>query len=296
MTDFTEQIRQLGYMLVPHGRLFRTRAIYRNGDSLNSLVIDPEKCCFYDFVEGKGGSLLTLIKLTRGEVVDGKEFYTDPIKESSLDERPQSDIPKIYPKYFLDKLIKDHSYWLGRGISETTMERFLGGTVSSGKMAGRYVFPIFDVSGEIIGFSGRAIQVEAKAKWKHIGKTRFWNYPLWLNSNAIANSRRIVLVESIGDCLAAFECGCQSVLVTFGLALQSELLGKVLALNPSLIEICFNNDGLAARGARAAEKLKGRLSKYFSSNKIRVKLPPEKDINDFLLKDKKGCAEWLSKA
>jgi hypothetical protein len=79
---------------------------------------------------------------------------------------------KIYNESMLDGLVKDHSYWFKRGIKEETVAEFKGGTAKKGNMINRYVFPIYNPSGKIVGFSGRSLIDSNRSdfiKWKHLG-------------------------------------------------------------------------------------------------------------------------------
>ena len=71
-------------------------------------------------------------------------------------------------------MVKDHSYWIGRGVSESTIKSFNGGVVLSGKMKDRYVFPIKNYKKQIVGFSGKIFFDKTKLdgtprKLLHIG-------------------------------------------------------------------------------------------------------------------------------
>ena len=146
----------------------------------------------------------------------------------------------IYQKSL--KLKKDHSYWINRGVSQETLNLFLGGVADNGKMKNRYVFPIFNAKNNIIGFSGRDITNLSKIKWKHIGEKTEFVYPLFVNSEIIQQQKEIILVESIGDMLSLWQAGVKNTLVTFGTSLSLAILNYSLKLDPKKIYISLNND------------------------------------------------------
>jgi hypothetical protein len=57
---------------------------------------------------------------------------------------PKVEIDRTWPEDCLERLIHDYTYWEGRGINENTVKPFKGGIATTGQMANRWVFPIFD--------------------------------------------------------------------------------------------------------------------------------------------------------
>lgn len=197
----------------------------------------------------------------------------------------QMELPKTWPVDVLDKLIHDHSYWAGRGVSEGTVAPFRGGVATSAQMKGRYVFPMFDPLNDdkLIGFSGRLTAPNPDPpSWKHIGSKSLF---LWGGMDECESSHRVILVESIGDALALMENGVKDVLCLFGVSMSQVLLAKVIALNPSSIIISTNRD-VSKRGHHAgqegAAKIARTLSKFFDESVIQTVYPP----------DREGLKDW----
>jgi hypothetical protein len=191
----------------------------------------------------------------------------------------QIELPKFWPVDVLDGLVKDHSYWNGRGISDFTVAPFRGGVATQHQMKGRYVFPIFDPLNEdkVIGFSGRLIAPTdnpAIPSWKHIGAKSLF---IWGDPDECESTHRIILVESIGDLLMLREHGVQDVLCLFGVTLSQVLLAKIIAINPSSIIISTNRDSKHTAGQDAAAKITKTLSKFFEESVIQTVLPPERE-------------------
>ncbi len=196
---------------------------------------------------------------------------------------PKIEIERTWPAEVLDRLMKDHSYWIGRGISEATVAPFRGGVAGSHQLAGRYVFPIFNDDDQIIGFTGRALHPDLKPKWRHMEgcQTSRW---VWGGLDEIDSVREIILVESIGDALKLIECGYGHVLCLFGTKMSQVVLGKIISANPTKITVATNRDEAKynpATGARswpgqeAAAKIKATLLKFFDEEKVHVVFPPE---------------------
>lgn len=203
-------------------------------------------------------------------------------------EEPLPEIAQTWPLSVLDRLIKDHSYWEGRGISAEIMEEFRGGVATEGKMAGRYVIPIFNPEQTlIVGFTGRLLKKEGltewekKTKWKHVSVKSQW---IWGGLDDIESSRRAILVESPGDLLALRQHGVRDTLCIFGTAMSQTVLGQLITLNPSQIIISTNMDegkviGGAIRrpGQEAAEKIQRALSPFFDPDVVATRHPTKKD-------------------
>lgn len=194
--------------------------------------------------------------------------------------QPIPEVEKIYPNSILSGLVKDHSYYLDKGIREAVLDELKGGKAFKGNMAGRYVFPIVTLDGRIHGFSGRALYENPQIKWKHMGIKKNWVYPAHFVHDDIRRERSVILVESIGDLLALMSAGIRNVLVLFGVNLHGELLSYLIARSPNKIIISTNNDTKHNVGQNAAEKIANKLHNYFGEDKIQIKLPTKKDFGE----------------
>ncbi len=282
--EIAEILTNLGYHLRPDAKGWRSAAIYRDGDNQTALLIFKNGY-FIDFVTGDSGDFNKLVQLTLGleTPVKAEELLKNKYQfvYQRTDVRPQIETPRIYDVEMLKQLKIDHSYWIKRGISEKTLLPFKGGVALSGQMKNRYVFPIFNLKKQLVGFSGRDIfpsSMDERPKWKHLGGKTSWVYPGFLNWYDIQGKKRVILVESIGDMLALFEVGISTVFVLFGTNLGNDILNALLKLDPKEIVIALNNDASLV-GNEAAEKVRTKLLKFFDHYQVKVRLPPEKDLN-----------------
>ena len=148
-------------------------------------------------------------------------------------------------------------------------------------MKNRYVFPIFNLRNNIIGFSGRDVTNISKIKWKHLGEKSDFLYPLFLNHSILQEQREIILVESIGDMLNLWQSGIQNVLVTFGTSLSLPILNHMLKLDIKKIYISLNNDSNKnMAGNIGADKIYSRLKRYFDQRQLKIALPVKKDFGE----------------
>lgn len=280
-------LEELGYPLKNCGNYYKTRAIYRGGQDMESVAIYPDTGLVIDFVANEKMSVRQLI----GRTLNIDEYNLDIwLKNKNVllpsykdsNERPLiREATKISPDY-LTKLEPNHQYWIKRGIPLEVMEKFRGGVSHEGKMKNRYVFPVIDSRNQIIGLSGRDLG-NRPMKWKQIGWKSEWKYPFFLNYDIIQEKREIIIVESIGDCLSLFASGIQNVGVSFGLNLDNGIINFIMASNPSKIVLSFNRDSNGAGQAGALKAWK-KLNRYFNAYQIQVKLPNEVgDFNEILL-------------
>ena len=291
MQDLEKILTDLGYTnLLDRGNEYRTNAVYRGGDNNSSLCISKSDGRWYDFKERIGGRLEELVKVTLNiNSNEAKKILADKNLSSpitTIKRSPDSkDKVKIFKKEQLDHLIKDHSYWVNRGISPETINVFQGGISLNGKMKNRYVFPVFNKHQQLIGITGRTFAPEdTRVKWKHIGIKSNWIYPLQFNHDILVKLKKVILIESVGDMLSLRNAGVKNTIVLFGLDASISVLNTLIKLNPTEIKISLNNDESQA-GNKAATKLKKRLDKYFSFNQSKVFLPPKNDFGEMSTKE-----------
>lgn len=299
MESVKSVLHEMGYVLIDKGTNYRSRPIYRDSDSADVLSIEKNTGRWYDFKERVGGSLEDLVKITlklsnSNEVKDWLSKKSITIN-STEEVKPVIEEPKTYPKEYLTKLLPEHEYWTNRGVSLETLNTFRGGYVKTGKMAARYVFPIFDSKEEIVGFAGRDTinNLEDRPKWKLLGRKTNWCYPLLINKNIIKEEKHVYLVESIGDMLSLWDAGVKNVIVTFGLDLSSKVINYLLKIDIDKIVISFNNDSdKNDAGNEAAKEAYKKLINYFDSKQITVKLPSKKDFGEMT---KQEIIQWKNK-
>jgi DNA primase len=297
----TEHIREvlgdLGYTLRDYGGYFRTRPLYRDSNNDVILSINKDTGRWKDFKEGISGGLEDLVKLTLDCNIEDARKY---LKTKGSDRpvaivKPEVKQRKTLNSEFLNNLIKNNKYWNDRGISDETLEEFNGGVCESGKMLDRYVFPIHGERGKLIGVSGRDINSDGwtkRPKWKHIGDKSSWVYPSQVNEEHLKLSKRVILLESIGDMLSLWENKIKSTIVTFGLDISTAVLNKLLRLDPNSVIISFNNDSESNHaGNLAAQKAKKKLLKYFDEEQVKISLPLQ---NDFGEMTSAQVSEWYT--
>jgi hypothetical protein len=284
--DIQDVLLKIGYTdLRDFGKEWRTCPIYRSSDNKTSLCIKKATGEWYDFSGRVGGGLAQLVQLTLklGNIQEAEDILGDVGQIVSTNQHKYElwSQPK-FNKELLFKLKKDHSYWEKRGIPEKTITNFEGGTTFNGRMAYRYVFPIFNDRNDLVGFSGRRLTDNPDfPKWKHLGKKSSWLYPLKLNEKIISKHKEIVLVESIGDMLSLWEAGIKNTIVTFGVVISPKIIQLMIKMDIQKIFISFNNEPDNQNiGNEAAKEARTTLLKFFDQEQVVIALPEAKDFGD----------------
>lgn len=291
-------LSNLGYKLSDFGNHWRTSALYRGGTNPTALQIYKNSGVWVDYVKNSSfmpleslisATLQTNDKQVISEITGGYDFSsTDKIPEP---EKPKLVMEKTYPPSMLDRLLPHYKFYNNRGIDSSVLKFFNSGLATEGSMYQRYVFPIYNESGEIIGFSGRDMAPESKnrPKWKHVGKKSSWIYPYYLPGenksivrSSIKDSGEIILVESIGDLLNLHQHGIYNVVVTFGTSLSSSMICFLVGLDCSRIILSLNNDfdKDINRGKIGSFKSYLKLLNYFDRSCIIIHPPTNKDFGD----------------
>lgn len=283
--DILEVLNKIGYdNLQDFGKEYRARPLYRSSDNRTSLCINKLSGEWYDFGARTGGHLSDLVQKTLQLPTQeaAKEFLGDTTIVSVRKDKYELTSIKTFDKELLIKLQKDHSYWINRGISAHVISQFHGGIAFKGRMAYRYVFPIFDDKENLIGFSGRMLNDNPEfPKWKHIGSKSNWCYPLKWNADIIMSTKEVILLESIGDMLSLWEMGIKNTLVTFGVDISTKIIQFLLKVDIERIFIAFNNDEQNNFvGNEAAEEVRLKLLSFFDSSQLVVAIPTEKDFGE----------------
>ncbi|MGC5166617.1 DNA primase [Luteimicrobium sp. DT211] len=193
-----------------------------------------------------------------------------------------------------------HRHLRGRGFTDA--ELLAAGLVTQGqrgvydRFRGRLVWPIRDVTGEVVGFGARRLFDEDQGpKYLNTPETTLYKksqvlYGIDLAKREIAKQRRAVVVEGYTDVMAAHLSGVTTAVATCGTAFGSDharivrrLLGDTsagggvqLASGQSVGgEVIFTFDGDAA-GQKAALRAFGEDQRFYAQTFVAVE-PTGKD-------------------
>ncbi len=167
-----------------------------------------------------------------------------------------------------------------------------GGTFD--RFRARLMFPIRDVHGNIVGFTGRILPGspdadKEEAKYVNTQQTDVYNkssvlFGLDRAKRAIRKVEYAVVVEGNMDVVASHQAGVTNVVASSGTALTEQQLDLLSRYTDKLV-LSFDNDAAGERAARRGIEL--ALQKGFTVRVLR--LPPEagKDPDDAIRKDVK---------
>jgi DNA primase len=147
----------------------------------------------------------------------------------------------------------------------------------------RLMFPIQDLSGRVVGFGGRALAADERAKYINSPESILFDksnqmFAFDVARDAIRNSRQAIVVEGYMDAIVAIQSGVPNVVATLGTALTAGHV-RQLAHFASDVILVFDAD---VAGANAADRA---LDEFIAQNvSVRVASIPEgKDPADFCL-------------
>ena len=149
----------------------------------------------------------------------------------------------------------------------------------------RSMFPIINIRGNVIGFSGRRRTEEKTiAKYVNTGDTPVYNKSQNLFALNLAKAKcaeQIILVEGNFDAVALHQAGFPNTVAPLGTAFTKEQ-ALILSRYTKEVILCFDAD---TAGEAAVEKAFGILRDTGLSVKV-LKIPEGKDPDEFLKKHK----------
>lgn len=218
-----------------------------------SFSIRKETNSFYDFSSGIGGNVFTFVKhynnCSAKEAVETLQRYMGCDGEAMTPRkklaatvackkfRPPKQTRKasaitIYPPNCMERYEKKEdklTVWEDEGISKSSLERF---QVFYDSFSNRLVYPIHNISGQIVNIGGRTLDPEWKAK-KLRKYTYFsgWGemdviYGLFENMEYILEKKEVIIFE-----------GCKSVLLADSWGIHNTGALLTSHLNPNQLKI-----------------------------------------------------------
>ncbi|MFV0249960.1 MAG: DNA primase [Bacilli bacterium] len=148
----------------------------------------------------------------------------------------------------------------------------------------RIMFPLYDTSGNIIGYSGRIYNQTDSAKYINTKETEIfkkgellYNYHKAKEYARVKN--QIIIMEGFMDVIRAYTVGIKNVVASMGTAITKEQILLLKKLSKDVI-LCFDGD---EAGAKATFTCADELIKVGINPKI-IKLEENLDPDEYILK------------
>ncbi len=161
----------------------------------------------------------------------------------------------------------------------------------------RLMFPVYDLQGNVVGFSGRIlIKKDDAPKYLNTPETPLYNksrllYGLWQSREVIRKNKELILTEGNVDIVSAHQGGVDSVVAPLGTALTLQQV-QLIKRYAERAYLCFDAD-------LAGDKASRRGIPLLSSQELEIKvieLVGGNDIDECLRKNPKFLAEAMPKA
>ena len=161
----------------------------------------------------------------------------------------------------------------------------------------RLMFPLHDLNGRVIGFSGRIITSGKQNKYLNTKETELFKkgkllYHYHIAKEAVRVSKNVIIMEGFMDIIRASIYGFDNTIATMGTALTKDHINNIKRLSLNII-LCFDGDEAGQKATLSAGNL-------FQEAGIEVKvieLPEEDDPDSFLLtKGKEAFASLINSA
>lgn len=151
----------------------------------------------------------------------------------------------------------------------------------------RLMFPLHDLTGHVVGFSGRLIVKSEQNKYLNTKETEIFKkgnllYHYHIAKQEARKEKYVIIMEGFMDIIRASTIGVKSTVATMGTALTKDHIGSIKRLSNNII-LCFDGDEAGKKATMAAGTL-------FEEANIEVKvisLPEEDDPDTFILNHEK---------
>lgn len=165
------------------------------------------------------------------------------------------------------------------------------------RFSGRVVFPISDINGNIVAFSGRRIDDSKSNKYINSNENILFNkseclYNFHEAKNYILQTKKVYIVEGFMDTIALYKSNIRNVVATMGVNLSSKHIRAIEKLNAEVI--------LSLDSDEAGQSSMFKLVEAFKNTNItlRVTAPSVsgKDLDEiYNLEGEKGVNEFVNK-
>jgi len=266
-----------------YGDGLRGPSCCHGGDNPTGFTYYEDKNCWFCWTNAchteNGADLIGLVacvkEISRKKAIPVSREYVEKMIESGEFERMKSEekvkrveedlclthlSQETFSPDVMDKFSNDLHYAVRRGFDKDVLETMGCRVARNGPMHGRFVFPVKNIKGDIVGFSGRDIyDEEGVPKWRH---SRFKKSVNILNVDLCKRAMRawetetVVLSEGPWDVAKLCQAGFWNSMALMGASIsrgQMEIMKKMGVTKAILF--MDNDDGGRNHEASNVKKL-----------------------------------------
>jgi len=170
----------------------------------------------------------------------------------------------------------------------------------------RLMIPICDERGRAVGFGGRALDPEEKAKYINTPQTLIFNkshllFGLDRAARSIRQENLAVIVEGYMDAIQAHQAGFTNVVAQMGTALTEHQLKLLVPRYTKRVVLALDSDAAGQSATRrslevAREALRADYSSRLSVELRVLEIPGAKDPDDFIRENPQAWADLIKGA
>ncbi|AKM82362.1 MAG: primase protein [Berkelbacteria bacterium GW2011_GWE1_39_12] len=184
------------------------------------------------------------------------------------------------------------SFLLKRGFTEAEIQE----AGSPDRFYKRIMFPITDVMGNVLGFTGRVLEADIQPKYLNTPETVIFHkgrilYNLVRARGEIKMKKETVVVEGQMDVISSYQAGVQNVVATSGTALTEDHLQILYRYTPN-ISFAFDADSAGLSTAKKAYEM--AIVQGFNVKMVEIK--DFKDPGEMIEKDPDLWIQTVEKA
>jgi len=226
-------------------------------ENTSSFIVSPSKGIYTCFGCGKtGGAVNFVMEYENISYHDALKFISNkynieiPEKELSNEElalfkkreSELSSISKLKETYH-SELLKNQTalnYLLERGISIETINSWFLGWSENGFFSDRIIYPIFNLTGNVYGFTGRTINPDKQPKYKNSPEDNYFKksellFGLYQGKRQISKVDKCYIVEGQHDVLQMFQLGYSNTVAPSGTALTLHQIKQVKRFTKNIV-------------------------------------------------------------
>lgn len=151
----------------------------------------------------------------------------------------------------------------------------------------RVIFPIFDLRGNVIAFSGRTLEADPKGgKYLNSRETPLYKksrtlFAMNFAKNEAVKSKRLILCEGNVDVISLHQAGFTEAVATCGTAITGEH-ARLMSQYCDEIYICYDSDAAGQKATQSAIQILSAAG--LRAKVVRISGSGVKDVDDYLKK------------